>query len=78
MMPLMLMGMTGSNPELASAPELQMLLGMIPDIQELIKALPIDDPDTAEATVRAFAAGVQKLGVKSVDEIKALEFEGSP
>ena len=62
MMPLMLMGMTGGNPELASAPELQMLLGMIPDIQNWINSLPIDNPDTAEATVRAFAAVCKAWG----------------
>ena len=75
MLPLALMGITGGNPELASAPELQMVLGMLPDMQNWIKSLPIDDPDTAEKTVRAFAEGIQKLDIKSVDDLRALEFD---
>ena len=75
MLPLMMMGITGGNPEIASAPEIKMVLGMIPEIQGWIEVPALDNPDIAEQTVRTFAAGVQKLGITSIDDIRALEFD---
>lgn len=75
MAPMLLMGIAGGNPEIAQAPEMQFVISLLPDLQKWVATANLNDPQKAGAAVRAFATGVQQLGVKSAQDIRDLEFE---